>query len=64
VRLAAPPVEGEANRELTRFLARLLGVPPSAVRVVSGDSSRNKVVEVAGLTVEEARRLLGIVPPP
>jgi len=48
IRIAAPPVDGEANRELMRFLARRLHVPASSIRVVSGESGRNKVIEVQG----------------
>lgn len=59
IRLAAPPVEGAANGELVRFLARLLGVPKSAVRVVSGESGRNKMVEVEGVAVDDVARVLG-----
>jgi len=59
VRLAAPPVEGAANEELVRFLARLLGVPKSAVRVVSGETGRNKMVEVEGVAVDDVARVLG-----
>ncbi len=59
VRLTAPPVEGAANEALARFLGRTLGVAPSAVRVVSGASGRNKVVSVAGLDAATARERLG-----
>ena len=59
VRLAAPPVEGAANEALVRFLGRTLGVAPSAVRVVSGATGRNKVVSVAGLDAARARERLG-----
>lgn len=55
LRVAAPPVEGEANREVCRFLARLLSVAPSAVEVVSGESARRKVVEIQGSTAEAVR---------
>ncbi len=58
VRLAAPPVEGAANEELVRFLARRLGVPKSAVRVVSGESGRSKVVEVDGVALDHVARAL------
>lgn len=58
VRLAAPPVEGAANEELVRFLARLLGVPKTAVRVVSGDTGRNKIVEVDGVALDDVARAL------
>jgi hypothetical protein len=59
VRLTAPPVEGAANEALARFLGRSLGVAPSAVRVLSGASGRNKVVSVAGLDAATARERLG-----
>lgn len=60
VRLAAPPVEGEANRALTKLLAKRIGVPRSAVSVVAGETGRNKVVEVAGVDVAAVRQALGI----
>jgi uncharacterized protein (TIGR00251 family) len=64
VRLAAPPVEGEANRELVRYLARALGVPRSAIAVTAGAGGRRKTVAVRGLGAEEARsRLLRQDPP-
>jgi uncharacterized protein (TIGR00251 family) len=47
VRLAAPAQEGRANRELCRFLAAAFGVAPSAVALVSGESSRSKRVRIA-----------------
>jgi len=58
VRLTAPPVEGAANEALSRLLGKTLGVAPSAVRVVSGASGRNKVVSVAGLDAATARARL------
>lgn len=48
VRLTAPPVEGRANEALRRLLAERLDVPLSAVRIVSGESSRTKRVSVVG----------------
>jgi uncharacterized protein (TIGR00251 family) len=56
--LAAPPVEGKANDECVRFLAELAGVPRARVRIVSGLTSRNKVVEIAGVAQEELERRL------
>lgn len=58
IRLAAPPVDGAANAELLGFLARELSVPSSAVRIVRGETSRSKLVEVRGTTPERVRRLL------
>ncbi len=59
VRLAAPPVDGAANEELVRFVAEVLGVPRSAVRVAAGAASRRKTLEVEGVDGARARgRLL------
>lgn len=48
-RVAAPPVEGEANAALTVLLARALGVSKSSVRIAAGQTGRLKQVEVEGL---------------
>jgi len=53
VRVAAPPERGRANEALVLHLAELLGVPKAAVRVVAGPASRDKVVEVDGLTAAQ-----------
>lgn len=52
VRLTAPPLEGRANESLRRLLAGRLNVPLSAVRIISGENSRNKRIAVAGVTRE------------
>jgi uncharacterized protein (TIGR00251 family) len=56
--LAAPPVDGKANEECIRFFASLARVPKSRVRIVSGATSRLKVVEVEGMAQEELEGLL------
>ena len=48
VRVAAPPVDGAANRALVRFIAAVLDVAPSAVRIEAGESARLKRLSVAG----------------
>jgi uncharacterized protein (TIGR00251 family) len=58
VDLAAPPVDGKANEECVRFFAELAGVPRARVRIVSGLTSRMKVVEIEGVEQEEMERLL------
>jgi uncharacterized protein (TIGR00251 family) len=60
VRVAAPPVAGRANRELTVLLGKLLGVSRSSIGIVSGLTSRRKVIEVAGLTRQEILRRLSL----
>jgi uncharacterized protein len=49
VRVSAPPERGAANRAVLELLADRLGVPRAAVRLVSGQASRDKIVEVAGM---------------
>ncbi len=58
VSLTAPPVEGAANKALVDFLAKTLGVPRSSGSLISGQTSRNKVVRVDGIGVDEALRKL------
>jgi uncharacterized protein (TIGR00251 family) len=56
VKLAAAPVEGAANESLVELLAKAFGLPKRAVRVVSGERSRNKRVELTGVSQEVAER--------
>jgi uncharacterized protein YggU (UPF0235/DUF167 family) len=58
VRVAAPPVEGEANAALEKLLAKALGLPKSAVMVAAGTTARIKQVNVDGLDEDEVRRRL------
>jgi uncharacterized protein (TIGR00251 family) len=58
IKLTAPPVEGAANRALTEFLARTLGVPKSAVAIVSGSKSREKRIRVSGMSSQALRARL------
>jgi uncharacterized protein len=53
VRVAAPPERGRANEALGVHLAGLLGLPKAAVRVVAGATSRDKLVEIDGLSPAE-----------
>jgi len=56
--LAAPPVDGKANEECIRFFAELAGVPRARVRIVTGLTSRMKVVEIEGIAQEDLERRL------
>jgi uncharacterized protein (TIGR00251 family) len=58
VRLQAPALEDRANMALCEYLARLLKTPKSAVRILSGDRSRIKRIEVRGVTEQQVLGLL------
>jgi uncharacterized protein (TIGR00251 family) len=49
IRLAAAPVDGAANAELIKFLAREFGVPKSQVKILSGHVSKSKRVKISGV---------------
>ncbi len=59
VRLTAPPVDDKANDALRRLLAEGLEIPIAAVRILSGQHSRTKRVEVRGVTGAQVRGLIG-----
>jgi len=58
IRLTAPPVDGAANEALVRFLADRFGVAKSQVEIVSGHTSRDKIMRVVGVSVADAESLL------
>jgi uncharacterized protein (TIGR00251 family) len=57
--LTAPPVNGKANEACIEFFAKLLNLPRSSVTIAAGQTSRNKVIRVAGLTAQQVRDRLG-----
>ena len=56
IKIAAPAMDGKANAEWIKYLAKTLGISKSGVRILSGESSRDKIVEVSG--IEGAKALL------
>ena len=58
VALTAPPVEGKANQAVIEFFAELFAIPRSSVTIASGETSRNKVVRVAGLSKQVVEQRL------
>jgi hypothetical protein len=58
VRLRAPALEDRANQALVEFLAQLLKTPKSAVRILSGERSRTKRIEISGVTKQQILGLL------
>lgn len=56
--LTAPPVDGAANAACIKFLAEVLDVPRSSVTIAAGETSRQKVIRVAGLTATQVQQRL------
>ena len=58
VRIAAPPVEGAANRELQRLLAKIFKLPQNAVEIIGGGNSKRKVVRLDGADAATLEQLI------
>jgi uncharacterized protein (TIGR00251 family) len=56
--LTSPPVEGRANQACIEFFAKLFKVPRASVTIAAGETSRNKVVRVIGISAEAASEIL------
>lgn len=56
-RLAAPPVDGAANEELIRFLAKAFGVARAQIEIISGATARQKLLRVGGINPEVCARI-------
>jgi hypothetical protein len=63
VALTAPPVEGKANEACIELFAKLLEVPRSSITIAAGQSSRNKLIRVAGLSAVEVEKRLNLRSP-
>ncbi len=59
LRIAAPPVKGKANRELTAFLSQLLDISKDCISIEKGETSRRKVVAIKELTEAQVLERLG-----
>lgn len=59
VKISAPPVDGAANAEVVRLMAKSFGVGRSAVSIISGETSRSKRVRIEGGTVKRLQELTG-----
>lgn len=58
LKVAAPPVEGKANRQVEALLAELLGLKKRQVKIVKGEKSRDKTAAIEGMSLDEARARL------
>lgn len=62
LRLTAPPVEGAANRQCIELLSEALGVPKSAVTIVSGATGKRKRIRVRGMEPSAVEKALAAFP--
>ncbi|PYS56891.1 MAG: YggU family protein [Acidobacteria bacterium] len=60
VRIAAPPVEGAANKELIKLLSKSFKLPKNAVQIISGLTSRNKIVRIKGADATRLQQLISL----
>jgi len=60
IKVKAPPIDGRANEALIDFLAEILGLNRSSLEIVSGRTSRSKIVRIRGLLPDEVLDRLGL----
>ena len=58
LRIAAPPVEGQANKECIRFLSDILGIRKKQVVIVGGSKSKNKTIAIEGIRKKDIVALI------
>ena len=58
IHLTSPPVDGAANKACIRFFSKMLGISPSEISIVQRFNSRNKTIEVIGLTEKQFREII------
>lgn len=49
ISLSSPPVDGKANAELCKFISKKLSIPKSSVKIISGETSRKKIIRICGV---------------
>ncbi|MDF1815922.1 MAG: DUF167 domain-containing protein [Verrucomicrobiales bacterium] len=61
IRLAAPPVDGKANKVLIDFLAKSFGLRKSQIKIVKGEKSREKTIDVSGIEDDELLQMVNLL---
>ena len=56
IRVAAPPVEGKANRAVIAFLAKELGTRKNKIEIVAGERGLDKIISIDGMSAEEVEK--------
>ena len=58
--ITAPPVDGKANQAVVEYLSDVFRVPKSNIVIVSGETGRNKLIAIRGMTAEQVMKVLGV----
>jgi uncharacterized protein (TIGR00251 family) len=58
--ITAPPVDGKANQAVIEYLADVFRVAKSSIAIISGETGRNKLIAIRGVTAEQVRKVLGV----
>jgi uncharacterized protein (TIGR00251 family) len=58
--ITAPPVDGKANQSVIEYLAHLFHVPKSSIVIVSGETGRNKLIAIRGMTAAQVLQVLNL----
>jgi uncharacterized protein YggU (UPF0235/DUF167 family) len=59
IRLAAPPVDGAANKALIEFLAQTLEIPKSQIDILAGETSDRKLLSLVGISADQVDAIVG-----
>jgi uncharacterized protein (TIGR00251 family) len=60
IKVTAPPLNGKANKALTRFIAKKLNISSSQVEIIAGQRSREKLLRITGISRAAVEKALGI----
>ncbi|MNL08780.1 hypothetical protein D3C87_1295150 [compost metagenome] len=58
IKITSPPIDGEANSGLIEYLSKLFKIPKRDITLAKGETNRHKVLDLSGITLEQARKLL------
>jgi hypothetical protein len=58
--ITAPPVDGKANQAVIDYLSDFFRVPKSSITIVSGETGRNKLIAIRGMSAEQVLKMLNL----
>lgn len=58
IRINESPEKGRANKSLLKYLSKIVGIPHTSFKIISGAGSRQKIIEVQGIRQEQLENIL------